>query len=167
MCIAIAIGVAVGVAAELGRQMAANLGRGCGAMDNINWRNVAIAGVIGGIAGAGTFAAAGLGGAGLAEELGAVESHLASIDAMTGPNEMMLDRIAGALQEGRALTVGEQNFLLHETTEARLVAEGMSQEAAHAGALETHPLYGNYDPEVIKAFPEYFNSNWRAFWGIE
>lgn len=86
---------------------------------------------------------------------------------MTGPNRMMLDRIAEAQSSGRALTFGEENFLLHETTEARLVGEGLSQDAAHAAALETHPLYANYDPEVIKAFPEYFNSNWRNYWGIE
>jgi hypothetical protein len=28
-------------------------------------------------------------------------------------------------------------------------------------AGHTHPPYQNYDPEVIKQFPEYFNSNWR------
>ena len=42
----------------------------------------------------------------------------------------------------------------------------MSLEKAHAQALMTHPLYANYDPAVIKAYPEYFNSNSRAYWGI-
>ncbi|MCA1842423.1 MAG: RHS repeat-associated core domain-containing protein, partial [Actinobacteria bacterium] len=106
-------------------------------------------------------------GGGIDEQLAVAESHLSSIDAMTGPNRMMLDQITEAQQASRALTAGEQNFLLHETTKARLMAEGLSQEAAHAGALETHPLFANYAPEVIKAFPEYFNSNWRAYWGIE
>ncbi|MCW2749155.1 MAG: repeat protein, partial [Aeromicrobium sp.] len=105
-------------------------------------------------------------GAAVADELAVIEGHLASIDAMTGPNQMMLDRISQAQDAGRALTFGEENFLLHETTEARLVSEGLSLDAAHAAALETHPLYANYDPEVIKAFPEYFNSNWRNYWGI-
>ena len=103
----------------------------------------------------------------VADDLAIAESHLGSIDAMTPPNRMMLERIAEAQQSGRALTSGEQNFLTHETTEAGLRAQGLGQDAAHAGALETHPLYGNYDPEVIKAFPEYFNSNWRKFWGIK
>jgi len=101
------------------------------------------------------------------DDLAIAERHLGSIDAMTPPNRMMLDRIAEAQQAGRALTQGEQSFLTHETTEAALRAQGLSQDAAHAAALKTHPLYGNYDPEVIKAFPEHFNSNWRKFWGLE
>jgi len=102
-----------------------------------------------------------------ADDLAIAESHLGSLpDGMTPPNRMMLDRIAAAQESGRALTVGEQNFLVHETTEAGLVSQGLSQDAAHAAALETHPLFMNYDPEVIKAYPEYFNSNWRKAWDL-
>ncbi len=102
----------------------------------------------------------------LITDLSIAERHLLSIEAMTPPNRLMLDRISDALESGRPLSVGEQNFLTHETTEAAFVARGMSQDAAHAEALRTHPLYGNYDPEVIMAFPEYSNSNWRRYWGL-
>jgi hypothetical protein len=105
-------------------------------------------------------------GGSVAADLSSATSHLESIDAMTPPNRMMLDQIAEAQQSGRALTSGEQNFLTHETTESGLVQQGMSLEDAHAQALTTHPLYANYDPAVIKAYPEYFNSNWRAYWEI-
>ena len=43
----------------------------------------------------------------------------------------------------------------------------MSLDEAHGLAGRTHPTFSNYDPEVIKAYPEYFNSNWRWYWGIE
>ncbi|WP_255502332.1 hypothetical protein [Cellulomonas sp. JH27-2] len=43
----------------------------------------------------------------------------------------------------------------------------MGYEQAHELAGQTHPTFGNYDPEVIKQFPELFNQNWRNYWGIE
>jgi hypothetical protein len=101
------------------------------------------------------------------DDLAAVERHLGSIDAMDyPPNQAMLDRIAAAQSLGRPLTEAEQNFLRHELTEADALARGMSVDEAHQIAGLTHPTYGNYDPEVIKAFPEYFNSNWFKYWGI-
>ncbi|HET9732000.1 MAG TPA: hypothetical protein VFP54_04930 [Acidimicrobiales bacterium] len=78
----------------------------------------------------------------------------------------MLERIADAQASGRALTTAEENFLRHELTEAELMRGGMGYDEAHAAAMQTHPTYGNYDPEVIKAYPEYFNDNWRGYWGI-
>jgi hypothetical protein len=79
----------------------------------------------------------------------------------------MGSKIEEAIASGRPLTAAEQNFMTHELTEARAVADGLSQEAAHAAALETHPLFMNYSPEVIQNFPDLFNSNWRKAWGIE
>ena len=33
-------------------------------------------------------------------------------------------------------------------------------------AGKTHPTFANYDPDVIKQFPELFNDNWFNYWGI-
>jgi RHS repeat-associated protein len=96
-----------------------------------------------------------------------VTQHLDNIGALDHPpNAAMLSRIQGAIASGRDLTSGETNFMTHELTEANLMNNGMDQDLAHELAGQTHPTFGNYDPEVIKQFPEYFNSNWRAYWGI-
>lgn len=79
----------------------------------------------------------------------------------------MVISIEDAIASGRPLTAAEQYFMTHELTEARLVTSGLSQDAAHAAALETHPPFMNYSPEVIQNYPEYFNSNWRTAWEIE
>ena len=60
-------------------------------------------------------------------------------------------------------------FYTHELTESVYMKNGMSYETAHAATLKR---YGNspfavYHPDVIKATPENFNSNWRKFWNIE
>ena len=79
----------------------------------------------------------------------------------------MLQRIGDALRSGRPLSDGEQAFLTHETKEPELMALGMEQTAAHDIAMGTHPLYGNYDPEVVAAFhPQLFNDNWMNYWGL-
>jgi hypothetical protein len=44
---------------------------------------------------------------------------------------------------------------------------GFTQAGAHLLAGLTHPTYANYDPEVVRAFPEVFNANWRAYWGMQ
>jgi hypothetical protein len=106
---------------------------------------------------------------GIGSDLAVAQGHLASIDAIDSylPNKAMLERIADAQATGRALTAAEQNFLTHEVTEAQLMSQGMTLEEAHAAAMQTHPTFANYDPEVITAYPEYFNDNWRAYWGIK
>lgn len=63
--------------------------------------------------------------------------------------------------------MADQNFMRHELTEAGLMNRGTVYEQAHEIAGQTHPTFGNYDPEVIKQFPELFNQNWRNYWGIE
>lgn len=96
-----------------------------------------------------------------------VAQHLDNIGALDHPpNAAMLSRIQGAIASGRDLTPGETNFMTHELTEANLMNNGVEQDLAHELAGQTHPTFGNYDPEVIKQFPEYFNSNWRTCWGI-
>jgi hypothetical protein len=46
------------------------------------------------------------------------------------------------------------------------MADGMDQIAAHQLALQTSPLYSNYDPEVVAAHPELFNQKWYDYWGL-
>jgi hypothetical protein len=110
------------------------------------------------------------GGGGLATEsdLSTVTKHLTSIDALEShpPNAAMISRIRSAMSDGRPLTPGERNFMTHELTEARAMARGVPQDLAHEMAGQTHPLFQNYDPEIIKQYPEYFNSNWRKAWGL-
>jgi hypothetical protein len=57
--------------------------------------------------------------------------------------------------------------MTHELTEAKLMNGGMSYEQAHEIAGKTHPTFANYDPEVIKQFPEAFGPGWKKYWGIK
>lgn len=50
-CVAVGVGIAVGVAIELGTQAIDNVSKGCSPFDNINWKRVAVAGAIGGALG--------------------------------------------------------------------------------------------------------------------
>jgi hypothetical protein len=56
--------------------------------------------------------------------------------------------------------------MTRELTEANLMNNGVDQDVAHGLAGQTHPAFGNYDPEVIEQFPAYFKSSWCAYWGI-
>lgn len=56
--------------------------------------------------------------------------------------------------------------MTHELTESELVSGGMPLDEAHEIANGTHPPYSNYDPNVLKQFPEEFNSNWFKFWDL-
>ena len=82
-------------------------------------------------------------------------------------NDAMLARLRSAAIDGRPLHESEVNFLGHEMTEAELMDSGMGYPDAHAIALQTHPLYGNYHPAVIEQFPEAFSAFWREYWGME
>ncbi|WP_405165594.1 PA14 domain-containing protein [Nocardia sp. NBC_01499] len=98
-------------------------------------------------------------------DLDGVAQHLSRLD-YSPANDAMIGRIRKAMDNGRSLSEGESNFMAHETTETRLMGQGMSYDDAHAEALKTHPLFKNYDPEVIDQFPELFNNNWRKAWGL-
>ena len=105
------------------------------------------------------------GGTFTADHLGTVRDYLSSQGFFDDPaNNAMVDRIQSAIDSGRPLTQGEQNFMTHELTEANLVNDGMSQEAAHEIASGTHPPFSNYDPAVISQYPELFNENWFHYW---
>ena len=102
----------------------------------------------------------------LLDDAARIEAHLARLDHSPA-NDAMLARIRSAAAEGRTLSAADENFIRHELIEASLMDRGLSWETAHEIAGRSHPTFANYDPEVIKQFPERFNNNWRAYWGIE
>jgi hypothetical protein len=102
----------------------------------------------------------------LAAQTSRIETHLARLHHSPA-NDAMIARLRAAAAEGRPLSEGDQNFLRHELVEAGLMDRGMGWEEAHELAGRTHPTFGNYDPDVVKQFPELFNSKWREYWGIE
>jgi hypothetical protein len=55
----------------------------------------------------------------------------------------------------------------HERVEGWLMDRGLSQSLSHWAAGKTHRTFANYDPEVIKAFPEYFGTGWKRYWAID
>jgi RHS repeat-associated protein len=101
------------------------------------------------------------------ESLAIVEKHLAQFGQFEA-NSMMLARLRAAQASGKTLTGADLNFYLHELTEAQLMRQGLSYEAAHAASLAKHNAspFSLYHPEVIKALPNQFNDNWFNYWGI-
>lgn len=97
-----------------------------------------------------------------------VTSHLAQFGEHA-PNTAMLERLQSAYEAGQPVTGADANFYLHEASEATMMKGGMPYDAAHAAAIQKYGVspYSLYNPDVIRFYPEFFNSNWRAFWGIE
>jgi hypothetical protein len=58
---------------------------------------------------------------------------------------------------------------MHEAAEATLMARGLAYETAHAMAIQKYGVsqYSVYHPSVVAALPQWFNNNWRTFWGIK
>jgi hypothetical protein len=117
------------------------------------------------VIGAGSLTKVGKAGAAAESATVRIETHLARLDHSPA-NDAMLARIRNATADGRPLSAADKNFVKHELTEADLMDRGMPYDEAHKIAGRTHPTFSNYDPEVIKQFPELFNQNWRDYWGI-
>lgn len=97
-----------------------------------------------------------------------IEQHLARPDFEQVPqNAAMIARIRSAATEGATLSGADKAFMRHELTENWLMNRGVSVGPAHRMAGWTHRTYGNYDPSVIKQFPQYFSPGWKSHWGIE
>src|SRR5262249_37524387 len=96
-----------------------------------------------------------------------VESHLAQFGAAP-ENVAMISRLRDALANGLRITGADASFYLHEISEATMMGRGLSYEAAHAAALIKYGVseFSVYHPEVILSLPQFFNSAWRAFWGL-
>jgi hypothetical protein len=93
-----------------------------------------------------------------------VEQHLSTLDPSSA-NDEMIARIRASIANGGPLTASQQNFMMHETTEANLMAQGMSYEDAHQAALATHPPGQNYDVDIIDKDPS-FGPWWRKQNGL-
>lgn len=100
--------------------------------------------------------------------MGVVERHLGTFDADAG-NVAMVQRLRTALSNGERVTGADANFYLHEASEASMMGRGMSQEAAHAAAIEKYGVspFSLYHPDVIKANPSIFGTGFKKFWGLE
>jgi RHS repeat-associated protein len=100
--------------------------------------------------------------------LSIVENHLATFGSVP-ENTAMVNRLRAALTKGEAITGADASFYLHEATEATLVSRGVEQTDAHLMAFAKYDVspFSVYHPDVIKSFPELFNSNWFSFWGIQ
>ena len=97
-----------------------------------------------------------------------IEQHLARPEFVRAPqNDAMLARIRSAATEGASLSRADRAFMRHELTENWLMNRGLGARPAHRIAGWTHPTFGNYDPTVIKQFPQNFSPGWKNYWGIE
>jgi filamentous hemagglutinin len=94
-------------------------------------------------------------------------ASLAGVGAQEG-NNAMVERLQKAFDAGQKVTGANANFYLHEASEATMMQQGLSYDAAHAAALQKYGVsnFSFYAPEVIKMYPTMFNGSWRAFWGL-
>jgi hypothetical protein len=99
-------------------------------------------------------------------EIDAIRNHLITHDMTSPTNTAMINRLENALKNGERITGADASFYLHELKEASLMKNGMSYDVAHKAALDFYEVspFSVYHPEVIKANPEWFNSNWLKFW---
>lgn len=163
-------GLATGFLMDLGGQLLDNHRNGCGLWDNINWASVARSTAIGGLGGIGLGGVAARlmipTGQRLLASAGRIGQHLARLDH-SPINDAMLARIRTAATQGTPLSRADRAFIRHESTEAWLMDHGVGYNISHRIAGWTHRKFGNYDPSVIKQFPEHFSIGWKRFWGIE
>lgn len=97
-----------------------------------------------------------------------VRNHLAQFGDVPA-NTAMLGRLENAMASGQRVSGADAIFYTHEAAEATKMARGLSYDVAHAASLEKYgvSLFSVYHPDVIRAMPEQFNSNWLKFWGIK
>jgi len=113
------------------------------------------------------------------EDLQIIQEHLsnrllAEDDGSIAPeNQAMIARLQKALSNGTEVTGADANFYLHELYERTLMKDApytqAAYDAAHAASLKRYGVspFAVYHPDVIKQFPERFNSNWLKYWGRE
>ncbi|NEQ99517.1 MAG: hypothetical protein F6K30_22905 [Cyanothece sp. SIO2G6] len=96
-----------------------------------------------------------------------VEAHLKRFDDVP-QNKMMLERLQSAHAANRPISQADAVFYTHEIAEAGFMSRGMDYYDAHNAALAKYGVDPRsvYAPEVIQAVPEYFNSYWKSFWGL-
>jgi len=95
------------------------------------------------------------------DSIDTIKNHLDQLD-YAPENTAMIQRLEQALANGQRITGGDASFYLHELHEAGLMQGGMNYRIAHQAALDYYGVsrYSVYHPEVIQAFPEWFNDDW-------
>jgi hypothetical protein len=103
------------------------------------------------------------------EKLEIIKKHLDENFGYYEFNKMMIDRLQQALDNNQKINRAEACFYFHELKEAELMERGYSYQEAHNESLQYYNVsnYSLYHPDVILACSEWFNSNYRKFWGIE
>jgi RHS repeat-associated protein len=94
-----------------------------------------------------------------------IEQHLGRLD-YSPANDAMIARIRAVGNGSAQLSRADRAFIRHESIEGRLMNLGVGYDLAHRIAGRTHPTFGNYDPSVIKQFPQHFGMGWKRYWGI-
>ncbi|MCM2405673.1 hypothetical protein ACOWPH_02815 [Anabaena sp. PCC 7938] len=102
------------------------------------------------------------------EQLEMIKKHISRFPLYL-PNIKMIDRLQKALDSGQKISDADASFYFHELKEAELMEKGYDWGTAHPMAIAHYGVsqYSFYHPEVIKAYPEDFNRNWRKAWGID
>ncbi|MDB9308682.1 hypothetical protein PN471_08525 [Aphanizomenon sp. CS-733/32] len=102
------------------------------------------------------------------EKVELVRKHISKFDEFL-PSQKMIDRLQNALDLGQKICNSDASFYFHELKEAELMEKGYDWYTAHPMAIAHYGVspYSLYHPEVIKAYPEDFNRNWRKAWGID
>ncbi|WP_197992832.1 MULTISPECIES: hypothetical protein [Nostocaceae] len=102
------------------------------------------------------------------EKLEIIRKHVSKFDYFL-PNQKMIERLQNAFNSSHKISGADASFYFHELKEAALMEEGYDWYTAHPMAIKYYGVspYSLYHPEVIKAYPDDFNRNWRKAWGID
>lgn len=108
-----------------------------------------------------------------------IENHLTNVffqdesGNIYPQNRAMIDRLKQAMKAGRRVKGADASFYMHEISEAtKMRRKPYIEEVyirAHQSALGKYQVspFSLYHPDVIAAYPQYFNRNWRRFWEME
>jgi len=102
------------------------------------------------------------------EKLEVIKNHIKNNFYDYKPNLMMLDRLQIALDNNQKISGADASFYFHELREAELMKSGLSYHQAHQQSLQEYEVspFSVYHPDVIRAYPDEFNQNWKNYWGI-
>ncbi len=101
-------------------------------------------------------------------DLSVIKHHLSG-DMASEFNDAMIYRLEMALKDNKKINGADLDFYAHEIYESNMMRNGMNYKNAHEAAKVYYSAteFNLYHPEVIKQYPEFFNSSWFEFWGLE
>ncbi len=101
-------------------------------------------------------------------DLSTIKHHLSG-DMASEFNDAMIYRLEMALKDNKKINGADLDFYAHEMYESNMMRNGMNYKNAHEAAKVYYSAteFNLYHPEVIKQYPEFFNSSWFEFWGLE